>query len=68
MTIQDIKDYIDRAEPWEVDLLCDYIMDRKERAHPDWDFLYLALPRQDPAVRRTALNALRAFLDEQSCR
>lgn len=52
----EVFDWIEQADIPQLQEIMDAIQDRYALVYPDWDILYLALPKQDCTQRRDLLK------------
>ena len=56
MEIQNVLDFIEQADDYELNEMMDAITERYQVLHPDWEVSYLALPKHDRHKRREILE------------
>ena len=56
MAIREIVDYVEKATEEEVDCILNAVFQRRRKLFPDWDMIYFALPKNDPAERKRLLE------------
>lgn len=56
--MEHISVLIENASQQELQILMDAIQDRYAQLFPDWDILYMALPKADPQQREHLVNQI----------
>ena len=56
MTSGTIVSYIENADEEMVDCIIELAFQRRRKLFPDWDMIYFALPKNDPAERKRLLE------------
>ena len=65
MEIGQIVDYVEKATEEELDGILNAVFQRRRKLFPDWDMIYFALPKNDPAERKRLLEqALEVLMKE----
>lgn len=54
---------IDRADKGQIDRILDHAMTRYQALYPEYDMVYLALPKEDSPQRKAEVAKLKAFLN-----
>lgn len=60
----EILEYVSRANAVETEEFLSAAMDRKRRLFPEWDILYLAMPKGDSEERRRTLKSVLEWEDK----
>ena len=55
MKLEDVMEYIKGMNAEEIDLTMHALMDRKREIYADWEMLYMAIPKKDPAERKQTI-------------
>lgn len=56
MEVQQVLNYIRQAEPGEIGDILEAAVARKRELYPEWEMVYLALPKNDPEERKRTLD------------
>ncbi len=65
MNIRRLKRKLERADGALIDSIFDTVLNRKMQLYPDWEILYLALPKDDAQMRKETIKfALQHMLEE----
>jgi hypothetical protein len=48
----------------EIDAIIKAIINRYRTKHPDWEIIFLSIPKNDLTARKNQLHALMAFLEK----
>ncbi len=68
MTMEDVLQYLDRADPAEIDIICEKAMHIKEANYPEWEILYIALERECPERCRRTVYSVIDYLSQEYLR
>ena len=55
MKFEDVMEYIKGMNAEELDLMMHTLLDRKREIFADWEMLYMAIPKKDPAERKQTI-------------
>lgn len=59
MNKEEIFEILEESTAAEVDEYLDAVLNRKQELYPDWEFIYLALPTNDPQERERIIGKVR---------
>lgn len=54
---------IDRADRAQIDVILDHAMARYQALYPEYEMVYLALPKEDSPQRKAEVAKVKAFLN-----
>ncbi len=60
-----ILSFLKRAHSEELGMILKYILYRYSEQHPDHEFIFLSLPKDDPQERDRILDALRLITENR---
>lgn len=56
MDVQQVINYIRQADPAEIGDILETAVARKRELYPQWEMVYIALPKNDPEERKRTLE------------
>ena len=61
----DIMERIKRADDAQISQVIMAVIDRYAAVHPDWEIVFLSLPKDDPEERERCIHAAAAMLRQE---
>ena len=61
----DIMERIKRADDAQISQVIMAVIDRYAAVHPDWEIVFLSLPKDDPEERERCIRAATAMLRQE---
>ena len=64
ISLQELISRIQKADDIEINEMMGAIRQRYQKLFPDWEIIYLAFPKKDPAARQVLLDYLTRMISE----
>lgn len=66
LTLTAVLSKIRQADDLEINEIIQAVIGRYEAVFPDWEVMFLSLPKNDPAERSRSIEAIYALLKQHS--
>ena len=64
MKFEDIMEFIKSMNAEEIDLTMQALIIRKREIYADWEMIYMAIPKKDPAERKRTIQYIIEMLQK----
>ena len=64
VTLAEVLEFVRQADDCQVNEIIDTLIARYKEVHPDWEVIFLSLPKNNPTERKNMIQSALHFLDK----